>query len=203
MGNCMTVDEVSAARVHDTITMKNNNFPQQDADTAAAHANAPWSGSRLLKRGAIKAAGGSGNFSNVNLGALPKIPKDEAARRLIADAVAGNVLFTVSDASHSTTTKVVPSHSNRCLDAPSVRCRVSDALVRVSIELLVPCSQEMDDQQMVTVLIDTMTRLEVPEGTVIIKQGDQCVLHLLRDAGERRESRNASFDYLGMHITVR
>lgn len=96
MGNCMTVDDVTAARVHDTLTMKAQAVNGKAADAnPASQGDSLWAPSRLLKRGAIKAAGGSGTFNEINVSALPKIPKDEATRKMLADAFAGSVLFSV------------------------------------------------------------------------------------------------------------
>lgn len=94
----MSVDDVTAARVHDTLTMKaqSDGANSKASDGKSEKRESLWAPSRLLKRGAIKAAGGSGNFGDISLGALPKIPKDEAARRLIAGAFSGSVLFSVS-----------------------------------------------------------------------------------------------------------
>lgn len=95
----MSVDEVTAARVQETLKMKANE-PGALAPTAAdarvvPHSEPAWSPSRMLKRGAIKAAGGSGNFTDISLTALPKVPKDEATRRMLAVAFAESVLFSV------------------------------------------------------------------------------------------------------------
>lgn len=53
------------------------------------------------------------------------------------------------------------------------------------------CSQEMEDTQMQSILIDVMTCLEVQEGAVIITQHDSCALPqpvaLLRSACAHRD----------------